>query len=148
GGLGISARDSASALSLPREVDFAFAPYSSDVGRWAAAARRGGHEILLELPLEPESPDGLDPGPHTLRIAATAPENEARLDWALSRFTGYAGVMNLAGERFLADDSARASLTRSLKDRGLFFLANGPQARIGGEADFRAVDRGLAHIED
>ena len=62
-----------------------------------------GHEVLLEVPMEPfDFPDS-DPGPHTLRAGEDEDANIERLNWALSRFTGYAGVTNLLGQRFLSD---------------------------------------------
>ena len=66
-GLGISAKATAAALAgLPPEVTLAFAPYAADVQRWVSEARRQGHEVLLEVPMEPfDFPDS-DPGPHTL----------------------------------------------------------------------------------
>ncbi len=58
-------------------------------------ARQSGHEVLLEVPMEPfDFPDS-DPGPHTLRAGVDEDSNIQRLNWALSRFTGYAGVTNL-----------------------------------------------------
>src|SRR5215469_16204715 len=99
-GLGISARETAAALDhLPPQVTLAFAPYADDVQRWVSEARRRGHEVLLEVPMEPFDFPESDPGPHTLRAGQEEDSNIQRLDWALSRFTGYAGVTNLLGQR-------------------------------------------------
>ena len=67
-GLGLSASATQGALQgLPSAVTLGFAPYATDVGEWVARARSGGHEVLLEIPMEPfDFPDS-DPGPHTLR---------------------------------------------------------------------------------
>ena len=62
--------------------------------------------MLLEVPMEPfDFPDS-DPGPHALLAAAGSDENLKRLDWSLSRFTGYVGVSNLLGGRFLGETGA------------------------------------------
>jgi polysaccharide deacetylase 2 family uncharacterized protein YibQ len=67
-GLGISARATAAALKiLPPGVTLAFAPYAGDVQRWVSEARKRGHEVLLEVPMEPYDFPDSDPGPHTLR---------------------------------------------------------------------------------
>ena len=97
-GLGISAKSTTAALaSLPAGVTLGFAPYAGDVQHWVSQARQFGHEVVLEVPMEPfDFPDS-DPGPHTLRTGVDENSNLQRLTWTLSRFTGYAGVTNLLG---------------------------------------------------
>jgi len=125
-GLGMSAKQTAAALaSLPAPVTLAFAPYASDVQRWVAEARREGHEVLLEVPMEPfDFPDS-DPGSHTLRSGAAEDSNTERLVWALTRFTGYTGVTNLLGGRFLSDPDSLEPVMTYLARRGLLFFDNG-----------------------
>ncbi len=125
-GLGNSAKATAAALaSLPAGVTLGFAPYGSDVQSWVNQARGAGHEVLLQVPMEPfDFPDS-DPGPNTLRAGADEDTNIQRLNWALSRFTGYAGVTNLLGQRFLSDSEALSPALTSLTRRGLYFYDNG-----------------------
>jgi polysaccharide deacetylase 2 family uncharacterized protein YibQ len=125
-GLGLSASATQSALAgLPSGVTLGFAPYAGDVGEWVAKARGRGHEVLLEIPMEPfDFPDS-DPGPHTLRSGQDEDANIRRLTWALTRFTGYAGVTNLLGQRFLGDSDALAPALTYLNRRGLYFFDNG-----------------------
>jgi polysaccharide deacetylase 2 family uncharacterized protein YibQ len=136
-GLGLSASATKAALdALPSGVTLGFAPYAGDVGRWTAQARGRGHEVLLEIPMEPfDFPDS-DPGPHTLRAGQDEEANIQRLNWALSRFTGYAGVTNLLGQRFLSDADALAPALTALNRRGLYFFDNGgaSQSVAGGVA--------------
>jgi polysaccharide deacetylase 2 family uncharacterized protein YibQ len=125
-GLGISAKATGAALaSLPAGVTLGFAPYAGDVQSWVNQARSFGHEVLLEVPMEPfDFPDS-DPGPHTLRAGVDEDSNIQRLNWALSRITGYAGVTNLLGQRFLSDPDALSPILTSLTRRGLYFYDNG-----------------------
>lgn len=125
-GLGQSGAATKTALdSLPPAVTLGFAPYANDVGTWVAQARGKGHEVLLQIPMEPlDFPDS-DPGPHTLRSGQEEEANIQRLTWALSRFTGYAGVSNLLGQRFLTDSEALAPVLTYLNRRGLYFFDNG-----------------------
>ena len=125
-GLGISAKATSDALDrLPPQVTLAFAPYASDVQSWVSEARRRGHEILLEVPMEPfDFPDS-DPGSHTLRAGVSEDANRERMEWALSRFTGYAGVTNLLGARLLSDSDSLEPILRDLARRGLLFFDNG-----------------------
>jgi polysaccharide deacetylase 2 family uncharacterized protein YibQ len=129
-GLGISAKMTAAALAgLPPGVTLAFAPYSDDVQRWASEARRQGHEVLLEVPMEPYDFPDSDPGPHTLRATASEDTNIERLRWSLTRFTGYAGVTNLLGGRFLGDSDSLEPVMTFLQRRGLMFFDSGPVQR-------------------
>ena len=125
-GLGISAKATTAALaSLPPGVTLGFAPYAGDVQNWVNEARQSGHEVLLEVPMEPfDFPDS-DPGPHTLRAGVDEDANLQRLTWTLTRITGYAGVTNLLGQRFLSDSDALSPVMTYLARRGLYFFDNG-----------------------
>jgi hypothetical protein len=129
-GLGISTKATSAALAgLPPGVTLAFAPYAGDVQHWVNEARQGGHEVLLEVPMEPlDFPDS-DPGPHTLRAGVDEDSNLQRLTWSLSRFTGYAGVTNLLGQRFLSNPDALSPAFTYLARRGLYFYDNGVSAQ-------------------
>jgi polysaccharide deacetylase 2 family uncharacterized protein YibQ len=125
-GLGISARQTQAAIAqLPPQVTLAFAPYDSDVQRWIGEARRQGHEVLMEVPMEPYDFPDSDPGPHTLRAAAGESANIQRLTWSLSRATGFAGITNLLGGRFLTDSDSLEPVMTFLARRGLLFFDNG-----------------------
>lgn len=129
-GLGFSARETSAALALlPAAVTLAFAPYSNDVQRWVGQARKQGHEILVEVPMEPYDFPDSDPGPHTLRAGIDEEANTQRLVWALTRFTGYTGITNLLGSRFLADQDSLAPVLTFLTRRGLLFYDNGSVSR-------------------
>jgi uncharacterized protein len=130
GDLGISAKATAAAIEgLPSGVTLAFAPYEDDVGRWAGEARRTGHEVLLEVPMEPfDFPDS-DPGPHTLRAAVGEESNNERLVWSLTRFTGYAGITNFLGGRFLSDADSLEPVMTFVARRGLLFFDSSPQGK-------------------
>ena len=91
-GLGISASGTADAINkLPGPITFAFAPYGGDLERVAAKARSLGHELLLQVPMEPFDYPENDPGPQTLVTSLTPEQNIERLQWAMSRFQGYVG---------------------------------------------------------
>jgi polysaccharide deacetylase 2 family uncharacterized protein YibQ len=140
-GLGLSAKATAAALaSLPPGVTLGFAPYAGDVQHWVSEARQLGHEALLEVPMEPfDFPDS-DPGPHTLRAGVDQDSNGQRLNWALSRFTGYAGVTNLLGQRLLADPDALSPAMTELNRRGLYFYDNGAVAQsVAGDVAGRSA---------
>ncbi len=130
GGLGISAKATAAAITLlPSGVTLAFAPYANDVQRWVSLARQKGHEVLLQVPMEPYDFPDSDPGQYTLRSSVGEEGNTKRLNWAMSRITGYIGVTNLLGARFLSDSGAVEPILTTLMRRGLMFYDNGAANR-------------------
>ena len=121
-GLGLSADATRRAIGLPKEVTLSFTPYGADLETDVAAARQAGHEVLLDLPMEPISYPADDPGPHTLLTSLNPSDNIARLDWLLGRFKGYVGVINHMGSRFTASPDPLRPILRALKERGLMFV--------------------------
>ncbi len=130
GGLGIGASGTADALAkLPAAVTFAFPPYSAGLGALAARARNEGHEILLQVPMEPfDYPDN-DPGPQTLLTSLDADQNVDRLHWLMSRFQGYVGIANFMGARFTASEPALSPVLRETAKRGLIYVDDGTSPR-------------------
>lgn len=130
GGLGISAGSTAEVLAkLPAAVSFAFAPYGTDIERVASRARAQGHELLLQLPMEPfDYPDN-DPGPQTLLVSLAPEQNADRMHWVMSRFQGYVGIANYMGARFTASEAAFAPVLREVAKRGLMYLDDGSSPR-------------------
>ncbi len=139
-GLGISDSATAHAIkTLPPEVTLSFAPYGGNLQRWITQARDAGHEVLVELPMEPFGYPQNDPGPYTLLTSLSASDNVGRLEWLLSRFTGYVGVMNYQGARFTSEPTALAPVIAAIKSRGLMYVDNGASNRslapkLAGEA--------------
>ena len=128
-GLGIGSSNTAEALKLPGPVSLAFAPYGTDLERIVARARGEGHELLLQLPMEPfDYPDN-DPGPQTLLTSLAPEQNIDRMHWLMSRFQGYVGVSNYMGSRFTASDAAFAPMLREVAKRGLMYLDDGSSPR-------------------
>ena len=129
-GLGVGQAATASAIvKLPPAVSLAFSPYGADAERSAARARAFGHEILLQAPMEPFDYPDSDPGPQGLLTAVKGPENADRLAWMMSRFTGYVGVANFMGAKFMADTAAFEPVLREIAVRGLGFVDDGTNAR-------------------
>lgn len=129
-GMGISDNATAHAIEmLPPEVTLSFAPYGADLQSWIGKARGAGHEVLLELPMEPFGYPQNDPGPYTLLTSLQPTENISRLEWLLSRFAGYAGVMNYQGARFTSSPTALSPILAALKARGLMYVDNGASQR-------------------
>jgi polysaccharide deacetylase 2 family uncharacterized protein YibQ len=132
GGLGLNAAATRTAIErLPSEVTLSFVPYSDGLQGWIDRARAAGHEVMLEIPMEPLDYPTNDPGPYALMANASAGETGKRLEWLLSRGAGYFAVTNYLGGRFLNSPSAMTAFTGVLKARGLGFIDDGSGARRG-----------------
>ena len=130
GGLGVGSAATSDALGkLPGPVTLAFTPYGGGLDQFAARARNEGHELLLQVPMEPfDYPDN-DPGPQTLLTSLDAAQNSNRLQWLLGRFQGYVGVANFMGARFTASENSLAPILREIGKRGLIYLDDGSSQR-------------------
>jgi hypothetical protein len=130
GGLGLSESLTRRAIdTLPSEVTLSFAAYSDNLQDWIDAARADGHEVLIELPMEPFDYPNNDPGPHTLLAEAGAAENRRRLLTLLSRGAGYAGVANYLGARLGAAQEPLTAVFADLEARGLSVFHDGSGRR-------------------
>lgn len=126
GGMGISQSGSSQALKqLPPSVTLAFAPYGNSLLRWMQEARRKGHELLLQVPMEPFGYPDNTPGPHTLNTAAGGGANVADLHWSMSRITNYVGIINFLGGKFVTDPQALKPVFDDIAARGLLFVDDG-----------------------
>jgi polysaccharide deacetylase 2 family uncharacterized protein YibQ len=148
GGLGLNAALTRKAIeTLPPEVTLSFAPYAEGLQGWIDMARANGHEVLLEAPMEPSDYPNNDPGPMTLLAGSQPAETTRKLEWLLSRATGYFGLTNYLGSRFMATPTAMNGFTGALRQRGLAFIDDGSAGRGSGalrvSAD-RVVDDDLS----
>ena len=129
-GLGLNESGTLDAVArLPAEVDMAFAPYGKTLARTVAAARGAGHELMLEVPLEPFDYPDTDPGPQTLLTGQPPRANLAKLYWLLARFGGYVGLINHTGARFTASAADFGPIMEELGTRGLGYLDDGTSNR-------------------
>ncbi len=141
GGLGLSQTGSQQAIrALPAEITLAFSPEGNSLGRWMQAARQDGHEILMQIPLEPYDYPRVNPGRNTLTVDAPPAATLENLHRAMGRITNYTGVMNYMGARFTADANAMTPVIQDLSKRGLLYLDDGTSAR--SQADAIAAQQG------
>jgi polysaccharide deacetylase 2 family uncharacterized protein YibQ len=134
GGMGLNGQLTERAIrELPGEVSLAFAPYPGGLQRLVNRARSNGHEVYLQLPMEPLGYPQASPGPHTLLASMSRQEILDNLAWFMGRFAGYAGVMNYMGGGLLANGQALEPVMAELARRGLVYLDDGSFARSQAE---------------
>ena len=137
GGMGLNEKLTKTAITqLPSEVTFAFAPYGNNIQAQVDKARDEGHEVFLQLPLEPVGYPANNPGPRTLLVDDEPKTAQDNLTWLMSRFAGYAGVINYMGGRYLSMPGVTKTLLTELKHRGLDFIEDGslPMSSTDGAA--------------
>ncbi|HRL07547.1 MAG TPA: divergent polysaccharide deacetylase family protein, partial [Brevundimonas diminuta] len=142
GGLGLNSATTRAAIErLPAEVTLSFVPYAEGLQTWIDMARAHGHEVMIELPMEPTGYPDNDPGPYTLLSSGGADDVAVKLDWLLARATGYFGVTNYLGDRFATSDEGVSALMTNLRQRGLAFLDDGSMRRRPGAFARASADR-------
>ena len=149
-GLGLSQTGTQRAIEkLPEEITLAFAASGNSLQRWMQDARRGGHEILIQVPLEPFDYPGNNPGPDTLLTSLSSARNIDNLHKAMGKITNYTGVMNYLGGRFLSNASAMEPVLRDVGKRGLLFLDDGSsaQSKSGTLAKTLEVPHAFADVQ-
>ena len=125
-GMGLSDGVTAEAIKgLPAPISVAYGAYGRNLQDWVERARGAGHEVLLQVPLEPLDYPTNDPGPHTLLTSLPPEENMKRLQWLMSRFTGYVGVTNQMGAKFETTQASLVPMLEEIKARGLLFVDDG-----------------------
>lgn len=149
-GLGLSREATQGAIQyLPAAVTLAFDPYASGLQDWVTAARRLGHEVLLTLPLEATEFPVRDAGPRALVTAIGPGDNLNRLNYLLSRMSGYVGVVTAMGSQFTIEDVQMGPMLDAIGRRGLLYVDSGASRKSVGPAIAKQIGmpRGLADMQ-
>jgi uncharacterized protein len=110
---------------MPPGVTLAFSPYSRKLTEWIELARADGHEVLIELPMEPLNYPDDDPGPLALLSDLPVQDNITRMNGILARAEGVVGVAVHMGSRFTTSAALMRPLLAALGERGYVYVDNG-----------------------
>ena len=134
---------------LPAAVSVAYGAYGRNLQESVSRARGNGHEVLLQIPLEPNNYPTVDPGPHTLLTTLPPQDNMKRLQWLMSRYTGYVGVTNHMGEKFEATSESLTPVLEELKRRGLLYVDDGSakDSTVSQIAGAIGLDYSVANVQ-
>ena len=121
-GLGQNKLVTEHSLALNENFTLSFSPYAKDIDKWAASARLAGHEVMLDLPVEPTNFPAADPGPYGLLTSKPPEENEEKLRWLMSRITTSVGFVTPRNERYTASVEHVKLLLQSLANRGIMIV--------------------------
>lgn len=166
--LGLNRRETDAAIQLlPGAVSLSFSPYANNLDAWLEAARSAGHEVFMDLPLEPLDFPRDDPGPSTLLTSLSTADNLNRMEWVLGRAPGYVGVATWMGSQFTTVEDAMMPVLEGLKERGLMLVDSRGSSRsiatelassiqlprafnnrfLDATPSISAIDRALADLE-
>jgi len=164
-GVGLNVADSEQAIRmLPGGVTLAISPYAVISDKLLSEARLAEHEYLISIPMEPQSFPLNDPGNHALMIRNAPEKNADRLNWALSRISGYVGATGalglMRGERFASVSEQMNPVLEQLAHRGLLYVDPRPGAKpvpsvwqrdvdvvIDDQPDAASIDAKLAELD-
>ncbi len=88
----------------------------------AEEAHRGGHEVMLHLPMEPEPNSHISPGQGAILEGMSAAEVRTIVDEDLNAIPYVAGVNNHMGSRVTQDRALMSAVMGTLAGRHVYFI--------------------------
>lgn len=110
---------------LPPEITLSFVANASGLSGLVQRAHAAGHEVLIEVPMEPYDDGRRAALPRRLNTGLDADETISRLAWQLARTKGYFGLLNYQGAKFSTDAAAVKPVMADLAARGVAFIEDG-----------------------
>lgn len=107
-------------LALPYPVTFSVLPHLVYSAATAKEAHRAGHEVMLHLPMEPDS--AATPGPGEIRTGMRPAEVARVIGEDLDSVPYAVGVNNHMGSRATADARLMTAVIRELVQRRLYLV--------------------------
>ncbi len=122
--LGLSQQDTKKAIeTLPAAVSLAFSPYTEKLNYWFSEGKKFGHEILLEIPMEPINYPDDDSGPLSLLTRYSNLRNIELLKDIMEKSYGYSGIINWMGDGFMQSRESLFPVFDYIKQKtDLFFI--------------------------
>ena len=131
--LGLSETYTKVALELlPEDITLSFSHVAPRLKTWVREARQKGHEILLDMPMEPIGFPKNDPGRATLLTSSNEVENLNRLEHIMKQAGGYVGLLGTLGTKFMLHSETFLPVLKSIKQRGLIYVDSRSTSRSLG----------------
>lgn len=118
-GMGLSRSSTTDAINMPGKFSFSFSPYSSNLKDFFATAKQKGHEVFVDLPLEPADYPISDPGPYALISSLGKEENLSRLKKIIAISEGASGFVTSREEKYQPPKEEVIPLMNELKNQNL-----------------------------
>ncbi len=142
--MGVDRARSLRMIDLEGPLTLSLMTYADNLPDLAARARRGGHEVMAHLPMEPIDPKE-NPGKGALRVGMDEAAIRATLAADLDTWNGYVGINNHMGSKFTTDRARMNVVMMELKARGLLWLDSKTIQGSAGTAAAQAA--GVPYIE-
>ncbi len=120
-GLGLNRATTAKALALPEFVSLSFSPYAGQLQQQLTQARTYGHEVWLDLPLQPQDYPASDAGPLSLFKDTEDDKTLSLLHKLLASTTTYVGFVGTANDA-VSDYAPIHTVAMELKKRGVLLM--------------------------
>ena len=121
--LGLSATYTKAALKLlPEDITLSFSHVAPRLKSWIREARQKGHEVLMDIPMEPLGFPKNDPGRATLLTSSNEVENLNRLEHVMKKAGGYVGLLGTLGTKFMLHSETFLPVLKTIKQRGLIYV--------------------------
>lgn len=133
-GMGLNRSTTGKALLLPEQVSLSFSPYAGELQQQMTSARSYGHEVWMDMPLEPADYPAVDAGPLTLRKDMKDEALMPALYKILARATAYVGLVGTEDEIF-SDYAPMRTVVEELKKRGVLTLLRSQRYAGAATAD-------------
>jgi polysaccharide deacetylase 2 family uncharacterized protein YibQ len=140
-GLALSDTTTAAAIArLPPDVTLGLSPYGRTLQKTVDTARASGHEVFLDVPVEPPGYPANDAGPKAIVASLTPSENAERLVWCLERANGFPGLVFAPGSPALEDKAAMGPLLADPRFSGFVWAAGAARGLDGAQAARARID--------
>jgi polysaccharide deacetylase 2 family uncharacterized protein YibQ len=123
------------AIGLP--VTVSVLPNTLESVEVATLAHEGGKEVLIHIPMEPESYPAANPGPDALFLNLSSSEILHRFQTYRERVPFAVGGNNHMGSRFTENREAMDTVLGAMKEAGLFFIDSLTSGRSVGFEEAR-----------
>jgi hypothetical protein len=109
-------------LAIDLQVTFAILPGEPYAAKVATLAHREGREVMIHIPMEPQSYPATDPGGDALLIGQSPEEIRRRFQGFIERVPYAVGGNNHMGSRFTEYREGMEVVLAAMKETGLFFV--------------------------
>ena len=120
--LGYDLQSARELLKIGYPITFSILPNVPHAYSTATLAHENGREVLLHIPMEPQSYPDADPGENALFVDLSAPEINHRFKNFLQKVPFAVGGNNHMGSRFTEKKTVMETVLREMKKEGMFFV--------------------------
>ena len=131
-------------IGLAGPLTLSLMTYADNLPGLVEQARKGGHEIMAHLPMEPMDANE-NPGKGALKVNMDDATIRKTIAADLDNWSGYVGVNNHMGSKFTKDAARMAIVMDELKARGLLWLDSKTIGDTAGPSAAKAA--GVPYVE-